>query len=109
MVELKNEAQMPVAKLRQGIASQVEHLSTGNGEAACVGLAKCAHNLEQRGFARSAGSYNAYYFAAVNVKTHIVEYIQRAKRFIDGFEVNHEPILWNRVENVSSISAYEPF
>ena len=63
LVELEDEADMLVAKLRQLLLAECVHIQAVEDNCPLVGLVQRAHNLEQGGLSRSAGPYDRDYLA----------------------------------------------
>ena len=68
LMELKDEAEVLAAELREFCAFEAEHIFAGYLECALVGAVECAHYLQEGGFAGSAGTYYADHFAGCDVE-----------------------------------------
>ena len=89
LVKLEYEAEVLAAEAREAWSGEPEHVLTGNVHFAGVGGVECAHDLEQGGFACTAGADNADHFVGLDVEVDAFEHFECAEGLVDVAEGDH--------------------
>ena len=75
LVELEDEAQFTVSELREFLAVEQSRFGSVDDHVSAVGLVKCTHDLQQGGFARSAGAYDTHDVPLVDMQVDALEHL----------------------------------
>ena len=76
LVKLEDEADMTIAEGRELLLLVDRHVDAIEEHAAAIGAVEGADDLQQGGLARSAGTYNAYYFALTDGEVNAFEHFE---------------------------------
>ena len=82
LVKLEYEAEVLAAKACKLLGGEAEHVFACNRERTFVGPLERAHDLQQGGLSRSAGTYDAHYFVGLNVEVDALEHFELAEGFV---------------------------
>ena len=93
-MELEDETEMLVAEIAQFLGGEPAHINAIDDDISCVRLIEGSDDLEQRGFAGSTGTDNAYHLALVDVQVDALKYLQRAEAFGYAFDIYHFSFLF---------------
>ena len=89
LMKLKHEANLLIAEVAQPIASQVGDVCSIDADSALVGFVERADDLQQGGFSRAAGAYNAHNLAWLNIEINAFKHFELPERFVYILNVYH--------------------